>query len=446
MIEIEEIAHRPLAETLFAAIRDLPAPVWLDSGRPGCASGRYDLISAAPDELLTAAPGEALAGLQRVRQRLDRLSRPAATRGATAVPFCGGLIGWLAYSAGAELLGLPPGPADPLPWPALQVGCYSWAAIVDHQAARTLLVFHPDCPPGLRREIRGRLRPHRAPPDREPGFRLTGNFQATVPAARCRADIDRILAYLQAGDCYQVNYAQHFRAPCSGDPWDAYRRLRRLLPSPYSAFLHWPEQAVLSLSPEQFLQVTGDRVQTRPIKGTAPRGRSPEEDRALAAALQHSAKDRAENLMIVDLLRNDLGKACMPGTIRVPELFRLESFANVHHLVSTVCGRLRPDQTALDLLLHCFPGGSVTGAPKRRAMEVIAELEPIGRALYCGSIFYLSANGGMDSNIAIRTLLAASGELHCWGGGGIVADSDANAEYRESRVKVELLMRGLERD
>ena len=443
MIQIEEIAHHPMAETLFAAIRDLPAPVWLDSGRPHCTSGRYDLISAAPDELLTAAPGEALAGLQRARERLDQLSRSAAG-GAAAVPFCGGLIGWLAYSAGAELLGLPPGPADPLPWPALQVGCYSWAAIVDHLAARTLLIFHPHCSAGLRREIRGRLSARHAPPHRPPGFRLTGGFEASVSAARFHADIECILAYLRAGDCYQVNYAQHFRAPCSGDPWDAYRHLRHLLPSPYSAFLHWPEHAVLSLSPEQFLQVTEGRVQTRPIKGTAPRGHTPQTDRALAEALQHSAKDRAENLMIVDLLRNDLGKSCIPGTIRVPELFRLETFANVHHLVSTVHGRLRADQTALDLLLHCFPGGSVTGAPKRRAMEIIAELEPIGRALYCGSIFYLSAHGGMDSNIAIRTLLAAPGELHCWGGGGIVADSDAEAEYRESRFKIDLLMRGLE--
>ncbi len=443
MIEIEEIAHPPAAEALFAAIRDLPAPVWLDSGRPACTSGRYDLISAAPDELLTAAHGETLTGLQRARARLAELSR-SATRDTTEVPFRGGLIGWLAYSAGAELLGLPPGPPDPLAWPTLRIGCYSWAAIIDHQRARTLLVFHPDCSRTLRQDIRARLRSPTVYAHHTPDFQLTSGFEATISPARFCADIERILAYLKAGDCYQVNYAQHFRASYSGDPWGAYRHLRRLLPSPYSAFLDWPDHAVLSLSPEQFLHVHENRVQTRPIKGTAPRGRSPAEDRALAEALRCSAKDRAENLMIVDLLRNDLGKSCIPGTISVPDLFRLESFANVHHLVSTIQGLLRPDQSALDLLLHCFPGGSVTGAPKRRAMEVIAELEAVGRALYCGSVFYLSADGGMDSNIGIRTLLAAAGKIHCWGGGGIVADSNAAAEYRESRVKVELLMRGLE--
>ena len=439
-MDTEILTCPPDAEALFAAIRDLPDPVWLDSGRPGCERGRWDLISAAPTQLLTAAPGEALPALREAGELIDRLSRTQSSASAD-LPFVGGLIGWLAYAAGAELLGLRPGPPEVLPWPVLRVGCYLWALLVDHVGQRTLLVFHPQCPARLRREIRARCRTHR--PAAVNQFRLDGDFQTTTPRGRFADDIARILDYLRAGDCYQVNYAQHFRAPCSGDPWQAYRRLRRLLPSPYSAFLCWPGGAVLSLSPEQFLQVNGDQVQTRPIKGTAPRGRTPAADLALADGLRRSPKDRAENLMIVDLLRNDLGKSCVPGSIEVPELFRLESYANVHHLVSTVCGRLRPDQTPLDLLIHCFPGGSVTGAPKHRAMEIIAELEPVGRALYCGSIFYLSANGRMDSNIAIRTLLADRGELHCWGGGGIVADSDADAEYRESRIKVDLLMAGL---
>src|SRR5690606_2787944 len=282
---------------------------------------------------------------------------------------------------------------------------------------RTLLVFHPWCPAGLRREVRARCAVAAVP---EAGaLPLHDGFRATTPPTRFHADIGRILDYLRAGDCYQVNYAQHFQAPWRGDPWQAYRHLRQLLPSPYSAYLEWPDHAVLSLSPEQFLGVEGDRVQTRPIKGTAPRGATATEDDALAARLRNSAKDRAENLMIVDLLRNDLGKSCVPGSITVPELFALESLANVHHLVSTVTGRLRRDQTPLDLLAHCFPGGSVTGAPKRRAMEIIAELEPVGRALYCGSVFHASAHGRLDSSIAIRTLLVAGDQIHCWGGGGI---------------------------
>ncbi|HEX4882268.1 MAG TPA: aminodeoxychorismate synthase component I [Porticoccaceae bacterium] len=446
MIAIEALAHHPDPAPLFAALRDLPHPVWLDSGRPGSSRGRYDLISAAPTQVLSAEPGAVQARLREAGGLLDALSS-AVRSGADAhdLPFVGGLIGWLGYPAGTELLGLPARPAEPLPWPLLllQIGCYVWAAIVDHRAERTLLAFHPSCPSALRREVRARCRHAPAGIRPEADFRLESSFRATTPKPRFASDIARILAYLRAGDCYQVNYAQHFSARCQGDPWQAYLRLRELLPSPYSAYLEWPGHAVLSLSPEQFLGVQGDRVQTRPIKGTAPRGASAGEDAALAAALRSSAKDRAENLMIVDLLRNDLGKSCVPGSIAVPELFALESFANVHHLVSTVTGRLRHDQTPLDLLANCFPGGSVTGAPKRRAMEIIAELEPVGRSLYCGSLFYLSANGRMDSNITIRTLLVADGEIHCWGGGGIVADSSAESEYRESRLKIELLMQGL---
>ena len=216
--------------------------------------------------------------------------------------------------------------------------------------------------------------------------------------------------------------------------------LRKALPSPFSAFLSWDDKALLSLSPERFIKASGQQVEAKPIKGTITRGISVKEDQEQAIALMNSSKDRAENLMIVDLLRNDLGKSCEPGSIRVPKLFNLESFANVHHLVSTVTGRIRADVSALDLLKGCFPGGSITGAPKKRAMEIIAELEDVPRTVYCGSIGYISANGRMDTNIAIRTLLAENNKLHCWGGGAIVSDSQADSEYLESLAKVSLLM------
>jgi len=216
------------------------------------------------------------------------------------------------------------------------------------------------------------------------------------------------------------------------------------MPSPYSAYLDWQDKAVICLSPERFLKVARNQVEARPIKGTIARGRSVDEDQDNAVQLLNSGKDRAENLMIVDLLRNDLGTVCQPGSIRVPKLFELESFANVHHLVSTVTGTLRPGQTPLDLLARSFPGGSITGAPKKRAMEIIEETESCRRNLYCGSVGYISATGRMDTNIAIRTLLADNGRLHCWGGGGIVSDSEAESEYRESITKVASLMSTLE--
>ncbi|WMR32327.1 anthranilate synthase component I family protein, partial [Metapseudomonas otitidis] len=202
--------------------------------------------------------------------------------------------------------------------------------------------------------------------------------------------------------------------------------------------------AIVSLSPERFIRLSQGQVETRPIKGTRPRGLTPDEDLAQADDLLGSPKDRAENLMIVDLLRNDLGRSCRIGSVRVPELFALESYPNVHHLVSAVRGELAEGKDALDLLAGSFPGGSITGAPKIRAMEIIDELEPTRRSIYCGSLLYLDVRGEMDSSIAIRTLLVKDGQASCWGGGGIVADSDWQAEYRESITKVQVLLRTLE--
>jgi para-aminobenzoate synthetase component I len=221
--------------------------------------------------------------------------------------------------------------------------------------------------------------------------------------------------------------------------------LRRMSKAPYSAFLDWPQLQILCASPERFLRVRQGRVETRPIKGTRPRSADAVEDTRLAEELRHHPKDRAENLMIVDLLRNDLGKNCEPGSVRVPKLFEVESYSNVHHLVSTVEGKLRAGCDALDLLRDCFPGGSITGAPKQRAMEIIEQLEPQRRGVYCGSIGYVGFDGNMDTNIAIRTLIHANNEIRCWAGGGIVADSQCDAEYQETLDKASEMLALLQR-
>ena len=215
----------------------------------------------------------------------------------------------------------------------------------------------------------------------------------------------RVQEHIRAGDCYQVNLTQRFSARVQGDSWQAYERLREINPAPYSAYLSTPHGDLLSSSPERFLSVSGVRVETNPIKGTRPRARSRQRDVALASELRAIGKDRAENVMIVDLLRNDLGKSCVPGSVIVADLFNIESFANVHHLVSTVRGELPVDKHALDLLPDCFPGGSITGAPKVRAMEIIESLEPHRLNVYCGSIGYVGFDGNLDSSIAVRTLL-----------------------------------------
>jgi para-aminobenzoate synthetase component 1 len=250
----------------------------------------------------------------------------------------------------------------------------------------------------------------------------------------------RIMDYIREGDCYQVNLAQRFSADATGDAWSAYQRLRVINPAPFSAYLSTPHAQILSASPERFLKVESGRVETRPIKGTRPRAGHPRLDAERIEALRASAKDRAENVMIVDLLRNDLSKNCRPGSVKVPKLFDVESYATVHHLVSTVTGELEAGRDAIDLLRGCFPGGSITGAPKLRAMQIIEELEPNRRGVYCGAIGYVGFDGGMDLNIAIRTLVYSRGAIRFWAGGGIVADSTLEDEYQETFAKAAALL------
>jgi len=428
----------------FARVRFAQGAVLLDSGRPTADRGRFDLLSAWPlDTLQPVANESGPAFLQRLRESLARLGE-ADLPEHCALPFAGGLIGYLAYDFGRLFEPLPDQAIDDLHLPSARLGLYAWALVSDHQEQTSQLVFHP----ALAQAERQRLIALFELPDAQAdvSFKLTAPFASDINAEQYREAIERIHAYIQAGDCYQVNFAQRFRACFEGDPWTAYQALRVACPTPFAGYLALPEgDAVLSLSPERFVKVSQRQVETRPIKGTRPRGRNSAEDAAFADELMASEKDRAENLMIVDLLRNDLGRTCRIGSVKVPELFRLESYPNVHHLVSAITGELAEGKDALDLIGGSFPGGSITGAPKIRAMQIIEELEPTRRALYCGSLVYLDVRGEMDSSIAIRSLLAKDGQIACWGGGGIVADSLWEAEYQETFTKVRVLMQTLER-
>jgi para-aminobenzoate synthetase component 1 len=258
--------------------------------------------------------------------------------------------------------------------------------------------------------------------------------------------VARVREYILAGDIFQANLSQRLEAPLTEPAWTLYQRLRSINPAPFAAYIDFPEVTVMSASPERFVRVTVDGdIEARPIKGTSPRGVGPEHDAALGLALTESEKDRAENLMIVDLLRNDLSRVSAPGTVHVPELFALEYFATVHHLVSTVTGRLAPGRDAIDLVHASFPGGSITGAPKVRAMEIIAELEPSQRGVYCGSIGYVSLTGATDLSIVIRTYVVPPerGRVYFSVGGGIVADSDPEGEYLETLDKARALIAAL---
>ena len=420
-----------------------PGAVLLDAGRPTAQRGRYDLISAWPLAELAPTPDEtANAFLQRLRQSLASLEacQPPADN---PLPFVGGLIGYLSYDFGRRLEQLPAQAVDDLGLADARFGLYAWALITDHQQQRSQLMFHPSLTASERQRLSKLFNTPTAPSPET--FQLLEPFQSDISEAEYQQCFARIQAYIQAGDCYQVNFAQRFRAPYQGSPWTAYQALRKACPTPFSGYQALPQGgAIISLSPERFLRISAGQVETRPIKGTRPRHADPQQDQAQADALLDSRKDRAENLMIVDLLRNDLGRSCRTGSVRVPELFALESYPNVHHLVSAVTGELAADKDALDLIAGSFPGGSITGAPKIRAMQIIDELEPTRRALYCGSLLYLDVRGEMDSSIAIRSLLAKDGQISCWGGGGIVADSNGPAEYQESITKVRVLLETLE--
>ena len=423
----------------FAAIRHAPGAVLLDSGRPTADRGRYDLLSAWPEAELTLQLDESGRDfLQRLRNSLKQLGN-AALPDAYELPFAGGLIGYLSYDFGRQLEQLPAHALDDLHLPDARLGLYAWALITDHQAATSQLVFHPSLEPAQRDRLI-QLFSQPAPQLNGP-FSLKQPMQPDISASQYQQALSKIHDYIQAGDCYQVNYTQRFSAQCEGDAWTAYCALRQACPTPFSGFMSLADDsAILSLSPERFVRVSHHQVETRPIKGTRPRGKNSAEDAANAAELLASAKDRAENLMIVDLLRNDLGRTCRTGSVRVPQLFTLESYPNVHHLVSSVVGELADGKDALDLIGDSFPGGSITGAPKIRAMQIIDELEPTRRSLYCGSLLYLDVRGEMDSSIAIRSLLVKDGRVSCWGGGGIVADSDWQDEYQESITKVKVLL------
>jgi len=440
---LHPLPYQPDPAAYFARLRQAPGAILLDSARPGAERGRFDLLSAWPIQHLQAKTEEdGRHFLERLRSGLAQLGHATLPDG-SALPFAGGLIGYLSYDFGRRLEHLPSLAIDDLGLPDAQLGLYAWAMVSDHLLGTSQLVFHPSLANAERERLISLF--ESVDTSTSGDFRLLNPMQGDLQPEQYKAAFDQVQRYIQAGDCYQINLTQRFRAPCQGDPWHAYQALRKVCPTPFSGYQQLADgSALLSFSPERFIRVSQGQVETRPIKGTRPRSADPIEDARNAQELRHSPKDRSENLMIVDLLRNDLGRTCEIGSVKVPELFSLESYPNVHHLVSSITGQLARDKDALDLIGDSFPGGSITGAPKIRAMQIIDELEPNRRALYCGSLLYVDVRGEMDSSIAIRSLLVKDGQVSCWGGGAVVADSNWQAEYEESIAKVRVLMESLQ--
>lgn len=440
----------------FERLASAPGLVFLDSSRAGGPLGRYSFLAADPFRTLSSRDGVIHAGGDAVHGDpfavLDGwLARYPVETEPGLPPFQTGAAGYFGYDLGQHLERIPPHRVDDQPVPDLLVGLYGWTVAFDHEDRRAWVMAngHPESSDAEQRRlavarIAWVLDQLATPaPVRAPKVRATP--RPDLGRAEYEAEVGRVIDYVRAGDIYQANLSHRFRAtlPPGADPRSLYMTLRRETPAPFAAFVRHGDVAILSASPERFLALRGDLVEARPIKGTRPRGRTAEEDAALAHALVESEKDRAENLMIVDLLRNDLSRVCADGSVDVPVLFGLETYASVHHLVSVVTGKLRPGKTAVDLLRATFPAGSVTGAPKIRAMEIIAELERNRRGPYCGSVGYIGFDGAMDTSVVIRTMVLTGRQLTFQVGGGIVADSDPSAEYEETLTKAKGLIAAL---
>ena len=479
---VHELVPPPDPLATCAQFQGLPFVTLLDSATDHAHLGRYSFLCADP---VTAVRSKGRLTQQLVEERWIRVAHdPLAHVGALLAPhasapvaglppFQGGVAGYVGYDWGMMLESVPRPRYDDLQIPDVSLALYDWVIAWDHAIGRAWVISTGIPAQGAARLQRAARRlavvKEKLADRRLDSGTVSENTASRLTAYPCNRlnapsypvpelpgvrsnftrdgyldTVARVIEYVFAGDIFQANLSQRLEAPLVGTPLELYDRLRLRNPAPFSAYLECGDVVVASASPERFLRVEPDgRVETRPIKGTRPRGLGPEHDAALARALAESDKDKAENVMIVDLLRNDLSRVCRPGSVRVPELFAIEHYATVHHLVSTVGGELAPEQGPLDLVRAAFPGGSITGAPKVRAMQIISELEPTQRAVYCGSIGYLSLTGALDTSIVIRTCLVLGRNVYAQVGGGIVADSDPEEEYRETLDKARGLVAAL---
>ncbi|MEN8172603.1 MAG: aminodeoxychorismate synthase component I [Chloroflexota bacterium] len=460
VVQAHEIPYRdPLAA--FYPFAGEPHALFLDSAQITDRLGRYSFIAVDPFLTMTSKDRQIILGDEKIvgnpfevlKAQLDQY-RIAHRSGLP--PFQTGAAGYFGYDLGHHIEDLPKARHDDMEFPDLMVGFYDLVIAFDHLQQRGWIMSSgfPEIDP-IARKKRARVRiqgilskladspvNHPAPTAIAAPLKIESNFE---DRGKYEAAVQQVIDYIYAGDIFQANLSQRFQAELGpqDSPFKLYQRLRSINPAPFAAYLDFEDVVIASASPERFLLLRDNWVETRPIKGTRPRGTTTESDQEFAAALLSSEKDRAENVMIVDLMRNDLSRVCQDNSVKTPEICALESYATVHHLVSTVEGQLQPGKNALDLLQATFPGGSITGAPKIRAMEIITELEPTQRGPYCGSIGYISFSGDMDTSIVIRTYAIKDNIVTFQAGGGIVADSSPAAEYDETLDKARALINAL---
>lgn len=450
---------------LFTPLANEPWAMWLDSGQSEHIDACFDILVWQPEVTLCTHGDKTnihniktnkievneedpLFLLENTQQQV--LGKLAFSE--QNLPFLGGALGYCAYDLGRRFEKLPAQAEQDIDLPEMAMGIYAQAVIFDHKRKQFFLVCQEEKRIELTLFLQTIINEEQNQIEKQADFELTSSWQSNMDKASYIDKFNQVQQFLSSGDCYQINLAQRFSANYQGDEFQAYIALRSENKAPFSAFIRLENTAIISVSPERFLQLSQGKVQSKPIKGTMPRSANKQQDDEYARQLANSIKDRAENVMIVDLLRNDMSKVCKANSVVVPKLFDIESFPAVHHLVSTVEGQLAEQYTACDLLRGAFPGGSITGAPKIRAMEIIEQLEPHRRSIYCGSIGYISNCGTMDTSITIRTLIChksedknTQGKIYCSVGGGLVADSIATSEYQETFDKVNCILPILEK-
>lgn len=435
--QLIELTYYPDLQKKYNQVSHLPGFVLLESRDRN--RGRYDIVSAFPYERIVIQPNSST-----IDHQLDYIrTLTIANLSDLNLPFQGGAIGYISYDFGACLKGIKSTPQPNLySMPLLNLGLYDWAIITDHYLKKTTL-YLGNQQPSTRGNTEEFLALWNNPKVIEKTCKLTQEITPLMSKEHYMGSFNQIKNDLKKGRSYQVNFTQPYQARFKGDPWAFYQKISRKNPVPFSAYLELEEGQILSFSPERFLLYENEYLLTSPIKGTIRRSKNAETDEQLKLELLRSAKNRAENVMIVDLLRNDLGKLAQPGSVEVLNLCELQSYNGVHHLVSTIQAKSLKHINPIDLFLSCFPGGSITGAPKLESMRVISEQEIYSRGLYCGSIAYFSRHGRFDSSIAIRTLVAHNNILHLAAGGGIVIDSEDEDEYRECSIKLKAIIDGL---
>jgi para-aminobenzoate synthetase component 1 len=465
---VEELHPAPQPEDAWLALCQLPHCLFLDSALPHPTLGRYSFLAADPFDVLIAPAAAGQGGSDALALLEHKLQRYPAAALADLPPFQGGAAGLISYDFNRSLERVPAPRCDEFGVPALAMGLYDVVLAFDHAQQRAWIVSQgfPETSAEARRrraterlaQMRQRLTAprHSAAPGRDthplavadlaPQFAAGGvsGLASNFSADAYRDAVRRAVDYIHAGDVFQVNLAQRLLYPAHGSAVELYRRLRRRNPATFAGYFDLGQFQIASASPERFLSVRGGHVEARPIKGTRQRTALPEADMYAGEGLLQSEKDRAENVMIVDLLRNDLSRVCTPNSVRVTQLCELETYQYVQHLVSAIVGDLAPGRTPLDLLRAAFPGGSITGAPKVRAMEIIAEIEPTARGAYCGSLGYIGFDGSLDLSILIRTITAGRGWWQLPVGGGIVAQSQPQDEYEETWHKARGLLQALQ--